>query len=96
MQISLEELQKVARAYRAQHTGAVPLEPVPAPFVACEEADAQLIRAIAHTLAQTPDVREERVREVVNSLRQTEEPLPASVVAVSIMRRLLADKLSQK
>lgn len=93
MQISLEELQRVARACNAQRTGTVPLEPVPALFVACEDADMQLIREITHSLAQTPDIREERV--TADTLSQHEAPLPASAVAVSIMRRLLADKLSQ-
>ncbi len=89
MQISLEELQKVARAYRAQQTGTTPLEPVPAPFVACEEADKQLAREIAQLLTQTPNVREERTTEA------SREPLPAKIIAASIMRRVIADKMSQ-
>ncbi|MCX7924219.1 MAG: hypothetical protein N2554_00230 [Fimbriimonadales bacterium] len=89
MQISLEELRKVARAYRAQQTGTTPLEPVPAPFVACDEADKQLAREIAQLLNQTPDIRQERVQEV------STEPLPAKVIAASIMRRVIADKISR-
>jgi len=95
MQISLEEVQRVARDSRAQQTGAAPLEPVPEPFVACKEADQQLARELAHFLAETPDIRNGRVEEVADSLSQSEEPLPASEVAVSIMRRLIADKLTE-
>ncbi|MCS6919241.1 MAG: hypothetical protein NZM28_05685 [Fimbriimonadales bacterium] len=90
MQISLEELQKVARAHCAQQTGTAPLEPVPAPFVACEEADKQLAREIARTLAQTPDTREARVQEA------SQEVVPAQAVAVAIMRRVIADRMSQE
>ncbi|MFN7015739.1 MAG: hypothetical protein ACK4P5_01045 [Fimbriimonadales bacterium] len=89
MQISLEELQKVARAYRAQQQGTAPLEPVPAPFVACEETDRQLAREVAQLLTQTPDVRGARMEEA------TKEPLPAKIIAASIMRRVIADKMSQ-
>lgn len=93
MQISLEELQKVARAYRAQKTGVQSLEPVPAPFVASYEDDQRLAREIARALLTTPDVREERVQEVRRQLEQSPAHIPAKIVAVSIARRVIADKL---
>lgn len=89
MQISLEELQKVARAHCAQQTGTAPLEPVPAPFVACEDSDKQLARELAQSLTQIPDRREARVQEV------STEPVRAQEIAVAIMRRVIADRLSQ-
>lgn len=90
MQISLEELQKVARAHRAQQMGTAPLEPVPAPFVACEGADQQLARELARALMEMPDIREARAQEV------STEPVPAEQIAVAMMRRVIADKLSQE
>lgn len=95
MQISLEEVQQVARDCCAQQAGAVSQEPVPAPFVACEETDRRLAYELARSLAEMPDAREERIAEVVGKLKQTVEPVPASVIAVSIMRRLIADNLSK-
>lgn len=90
MQISLEELQKVARAHRAQQSGTAPLEPVPAPFVTCEADDQQLARDLARSLAQMPDTREARTQEA------SQEPIPAHKIAVAIMRRVIADKLSHE
>lgn len=95
MQISLEEVQKVARAYRAQKAGAIPVEPVPAPYVACDEDDKRLAREIARALVAAPDVREERVQEVRSRLEQARARVPANIVAGSIIRRVLADNLSQ-
>lgn len=90
MRISLEELQKVARARRAQQTGTAPMEPVPAPFVACEEADWQLARELSRQLAQMPDLRTDRVQDVGVQFA------PAQEIATAIMRRVIADKLSKE
>ncbi len=92
MQISLEELQKVAQAYREQRAVVTPLEPVPAPFVAPRAEDERLAREIARMLTQTPDIREERVQEASQHLHQT---APAQAIAAAIMRRTIADKLTR-
>ncbi|GIV10323.1 MAG: hypothetical protein KatS3mg019_2414 [Fimbriimonadales bacterium] len=89
MQISLEELQKVVRAHRTQLSGTAPLEPVPEPFAACDEADQQLARDLACSMAQTPDTRGARVQEV------SQEPVPVHEIAIAIMRRVIADRMSQ-
>lgn len=92
MQISLEELRKVAQAYRAQQAVVAPLEPVPAPFIAPKAEDERLAREIARMLTQTPDIREERVQEANVSSHHT---LPAKAVAAAIMRRTIADKITR-
>ena len=92
MQISLEELRKVAQAYRGRQAVAQPLEPVPAPFVAPKAEDERLAREIARTLVDTPDIREERVQEASQSLHQTPS---AKAIAAAIMRRTIADKITR-
>jgi len=92
MQISLEELRKVAQAYRRQRAVVQPLEPVPTPFVASEAEDKRLAREIARTLVDTPDIREERVQEANQSLHHTP---PAKAIAAAIMRRAIADKITR-
>jgi hypothetical protein len=92
MQISLEELRKVAQAYRGQQAVVQPLEPVPAPFVAPKAEDEQLAREIARMLAHTPDIRDERVQEASQSLH--DKP-PAKAIAAAIMRRAIADKMTR-
>ena len=92
MQISLEELRKVAQAYRRQRAVVQPLEPVPAPFVASKAEDERLAREIARMLVNTPDIREERVREASQSLHHTP---PAKAIAAAIMRRTIADKITR-
>jgi hypothetical protein len=92
MQISLEELRKVAQAYRRQRAVVQPLEPVPAPFVAPEAEDERLAREIARMLANTPDIRSERVQEASQSLHHTP---PAKAIAVAIMRRTIADNITR-
>lgn len=92
MQISLEELRKVAQAYRGQQAVVQPLEPVPAPFVAPKAEDERLAREIARMLANTPDIRDERVHEASQSLH--EKP-PAKAIAAAIMRRAIADKITR-
>jgi hypothetical protein len=92
MQISLEELRKVAQAYRRQRAVVQPLEPVPAPFVAPEAEDERLAREIARMLANTPDIRDERVQEASQSLHHTP---PAKAIAVAIMRRTIADNITR-
>ncbi|MFN4033563.1 MAG: hypothetical protein ACK4ME_08090 [Fimbriimonadales bacterium] len=90
MQISLQELQKIARAYRTQQARAVPIEPVPAPYVANAEADAALARELARSLVHTPDVREERVQAAAHTT------VRAADVAVAMVRRAIADHTSQE
>ena len=92
MQISLEELRKVAQAYRRQQAVVQPLEPVPAPFVAPKAEDKRLAREIARMLTHTPDIRDERVQEASQSSYHTP---PAKAVAVAIMRRTIADKMTR-
>lgn len=92
MQISLEELRKVAQAYRGQQAAVQPLEPVPAPFVAPKAEDEQLAREIARMLANAPDIRGERVQEASQSLHETP---PAKAIAAAIMRRTIADKMAR-
>jgi hypothetical protein len=92
MQISLEELRKVAQAYRRQRAVVQPLEPVPAPFVAPKAEDERLAREIARMLANTPDIRSERVQEASQSLHHTP---PAKAIAVAIMRRTIADNITR-
>ncbi|MDM7460376.1 MAG: hypothetical protein P3X24_001815 [bacterium] len=90
MQISLQELQKVARAYRTQQARVVPMEPIPAPHVANAEADAALARELARSLVDTPDIRAERVQAA--ALRTVR----AADVAVAVVRRAIADHTSQE
>jgi len=94
MQISLEELQKVAQAYRRQQAVVQPLEPVPKPFVAPKAEDEQLAREIARTLTNSPDIREERVQEAIQSL-ESRHTLPAKAIAAAIVRRTIVDKLTR-
>jgi hypothetical protein len=92
MQISLEELRKVAQAYRGQQAVVQPLEPVPAPFVAPKAEDEQLAREIARMLVDTPDIREDRVQAASQSLHHAP---PAEAIAAAIMRRVIADKVAR-
>jgi len=94
MQISLEELQKVAQAYRRQQAVVQPLESVPKPFVAPKAEDEQLAREIARTLTNSPDIREERVQEAIQSL-ESRHTLPAKAIAAAIVRRTIVDKLTR-
>lgn len=90
MQISLQELQKVARAHRVQRTHVVPMEPVPAPYVANAEADAVLARELARSLINMPDIREDRVQSAAHTT------VRAADVAVAVVRRAIADHTSQE
>lgn len=93
MQISVTEAQKVARMLREQAVSTTPIESVPAPFVANAEADQQLAKDLARMLAAQPDIRHERVQEVQQSLRHA--VVDAKTIAGAMVRRALADKLSQ-
>jgi len=93
MQISVTEARKVARVLREQAVSMTPIESVPAPFVANAEADQQLAKDLARELAAQPDIRHERVQEVQRSLRHA--VVDAKTIAGAMVRRALADKLSQ-
>lgn len=90
MQISLQELQKVARAHRTQQAHVAPMEPVPAPYVTSAEADAALARELARLLIDTPDIREDRVQAAAHTT------VRAADVAVAVVRRAIADHTSQE
>lgn len=89
MQITLEEVRRAVIAYRA----GVPKERVPEPVNTSPEADQQLARELAKTLAQMPDVREERVREVKAKLATETYSVSSEAIAGAILRRALADKI---
>ena len=79
MQISLEELRKVAQAYRGQQAVVQPLEPVPAPIVAPKAEDEQLAREIARMLVDTPTFGKiackPRANRCITHLPQRQSPL---------------------
>ncbi len=93
MQISLEEVRNVLRAYRIPKTDQVITEFVPEPVRVPPESDCALAREIANQLAQLPDVRSERVHQIRQALETGVYKVPASVVASAFIRRLLADRI---
>ncbi len=93
MQISLEEVRNVLRAYRIPKTESVMTKSVPEPVRVPPESDHALVREIAKQLAQLPDVRFERVHQVRQALETGVYKVPASVVASALIRRLLADRI---
>lgn len=93
MQVSLEEVRNVLRAYRIPKRKAVPTEFVPEPVKVAPEADQALAREIAKQLTQQPEVREERIQQVRSSVESGVYQVPALVVAGAMIRRLLADRI---
>ncbi len=93
MQISLEEVRNVLRAYRIPKAARVITEFVPEPVRVPPESDRALAREIAKQLAQLPDVRSDRVQQIRQALEAGVYRVPASVVAGAFIRRLLADRI---
>ncbi len=90
MQISLDEVRKVAVAYRQK---AVVREHVPEPVPPTPEKDLRLALELARELARTPDVRAERVEAVRQNLQSGSYQLSSRLVAGAIVRRVVADRI---
>lgn len=93
MQITLEEVRRVVKAYRAAVKSSTPLEQVPEPLTTSPEADQQLARQLAKALTQMPDIRSERVQEIKKRLEAGTYAVSSEAVAGAIIRRALADKI---
>ncbi len=93
MQISLDEVRKVAVAYRQNKTTSVVKEHVPEPVPPAPEKDLRLALELARQLANEPEVRAERVAEVRQQMTAGSYRLSSRLVAGAIVRRLIADRV---
>ncbi|MER3402515.1 MAG: hypothetical protein C4336_00755 [Armatimonadota bacterium] len=93
MQITLEEVRRAVKAYRAVVKSFTPLEHVPEPLITSPEAGQKLARQLAKALTRMPDTRSERVQEIKKRFEAGTYTVSSEVVAGAIIRRALADKI---
>lgn len=95
MQISLDEVRRVAKLYqieRAERT--YPRETVPAPASELSiSEETQLVRNVLNEVHGSEEVREDRIQELKAKIEAGEYNMSSETIAEAIFKRTLADRL---
>jgi negative regulator of flagellin synthesis FlgM len=95
MQISLDEVRRVAKLYQIERAErAYPREAVPAPASELSiSEEAQLVHNVLNEVHSSAEVREDRIQELKAKIEAGEYNVSSETIAEAIFKRTLADRL---